>query len=368
MYSRATRLRPTARGIHVRSTRGAACACLVSAGARSAAGRPGMGSADYPIGQKRTETGRTRGGCTPEPGTATWSARRPSRREARIELRRSVHAVAQPPPAAPSGAERRGTGCNQGSASRGGSAKVPDFLEFSPSDSERVGLRGATDPDNRVSSDIHDDILTRRRFLETDAPRDRGGAARARTPRAGRPRPRTPRAGAPPPRGRRQGARTRSTSSRRTPVQRVRSARIDQDPAATCRTDVRPYRVPTPNATVHAVADAPPLPGPAHSAAPGQRHRRLPRFRWMPNAAARNAAPARPPVRSRAHDASARASKTARVWHTRRPAAGEPPPRTPAAPSVSLSLSLSLSLSTISLPLGRTIVRSTGPSVSHAST
>ena len=34
----------------------------------------------------------------------------------------------------------------------------------------------------------------------------------------------------------------------------------------------------------------------------------------------------------------------------------------------SLSLSLSLSLSTISLPLGRTIVRSTGPSVSHAST
>ena len=104
MYSRATRLRPTARGIHVRSTRGAACACLVSAGARSAAGRPGMGSADYPIGQKRTETGRTRGGCTPEPGTATWSARRPSRREARIELRRSVHAVAQPPPAAPSGA------------------------------------------------------------------------------------------------------------------------------------------------------------------------------------------------------------------------------------------------------------------------
>ena len=107
MYSRATRLRPTARGIHVRSTRGAACACLVSAGARSAAGRPGMGSADYPIGQKRTETGRTRGGCTPEPGTATWSARRPSRREARIELRRSVHAVAQPPPAAPSGAERR---------------------------------------------------------------------------------------------------------------------------------------------------------------------------------------------------------------------------------------------------------------------
>ena len=124
MYSRATRLRPTARGIHVRSTRGAACACLVSAGARSAAGRPGMGSADYPIGQKRTETGRTRGGCTPEPGTATWSARRPSRREARIELRRSVHAVAQPPPAAPSGAERRGTGCNQGSASRGGSAKV----------------------------------------------------------------------------------------------------------------------------------------------------------------------------------------------------------------------------------------------------
>ena len=176
-----------------------------------------MGSADYPIGQKRTETGRTRGGCTPEPGTATWSARRPSRREARIELRRSVHAVAQPPPAAPSGAERRGTGCNQGSASRGGSAKVPDFLEFSPSDSERVGLRGATDPDNRVSSDIHDDILTRRRFLETDAPRDRG-AARARTPRAGRPRPRTPRAGAPPPRGRRQGARTRS--SRRTRVQR----------------------------------------------------------------------------------------------------------------------------------------------------
>ena len=154
MYSRATRLRPTARGIHVRSTRGAACACLVSAGARSAAGRPGMGSADYPIGQKRTETGRTRGGCTPEPGTATWSARRPSRREARIELRRSVHAVAQPPPAAPSGAERRGTGCNQGSASRGGSAKVPDFLEFSPSDSERVGLgRGATDPDNRVSSE-----------------------------------------------------------------------------------------------------------------------------------------------------------------------------------------------------------------------
>ena len=93
MYSRATRLRPTARGIHVRSTRGAACACLVSAGARSAAGRPGMGSADYPIGQKRTETGRTRGGCTPEPGTATWSARRPSRREARIELRRSVHAA-----------------------------------------------------------------------------------------------------------------------------------------------------------------------------------------------------------------------------------------------------------------------------------
>ena len=190
MYSRATRLRPTARGIHVRSTRGAACACLVSAGARSAAGRPGMGSADYPIGQKRTETGRTRGGCTPEPGTATRSARRPSRREARIELRRSVHAVAQPPPAAPSGAERRGTGCNQGSASRGGSAKVPQTSSSSVRPTPSVSVSGAR-PGSRIemSSDIHDDIFkpplpsfSKRTHRATEAPRGRarpGPAGRA---------------------------------------------------------------------------------------------------------------------------------------------------------------------------------------------